>query len=109
MADSETKKILGGIWASGDTGDRTDPEDVGIERTEGWRLAYEQIGSGFEPERAMFNQKFREYDGLAVDVMRMGILFWDAEIDYVQNAIVPPWRTHVCCELGDRPADRKCG
>ena len=86
MADTEAKKILTGLWA--DTGDRTDPDDLGLSRTTGWPVAYEQIGSGFEPERAVFNQRLRELDGAFADEMRYGIGPWDAAIDYYRHARV---------------------
>ena len=84
MADTEAKNLLAGLWA--DTGDRTDPEDLGLTRTTGWPVAYEQLGSGAEPERALFNQRFRELDGAFADEMRYGIGPWDADIDYHQHA-----------------------
>ena len=34
--DTQAKKILTGAWA--DTGERVDPEDVGINRAEGWTI-----------------------------------------------------------------------
>ena len=104
MVDTQAKKILaGGIWASADAADRVDPEDVGISRTEGWRLAYEQIGSGFEPEREVVNQKFREWDGFTVDVARQGILFWDADIDYVRYAFVAKGEHIYVANLANGP------
>lgn len=84
MADTEAKQILGNLWA--DTGDREDPEDVGIARTTGWPVSYEQIGSGSEPERTVFNQLLRELNGWASDRMRMGIGQWDIEVDYLHPA-----------------------
>ena len=56
MADAEWKKAE--LWA--DTGDREDPEDVGIDRSVGWPVSYEQRGSGDEPERTVFQQLLRE-------------------------------------------------
>lgn len=84
--DAEAKKLLGNLWA--DTGDREDPEDVGIARATGWPVSYEQIGSGSEPERTVFNQRFRELDGWASDRIRMGIPQWDIEVDYLHPAFV---------------------
>ena len=87
-ASAEERKILGNLWASDATADREDPEDVGITRTDGWPIAYEQIGSGKEPERSVFNQKFREWTGFGNDVLRMGILQWDSGVDYNIYAFV---------------------
>ena len=68
MADAEWKKAE--LWA--DTGDREDPEDVGIDRSVGWTVSYEQRGSGDEPERTVFNQLLRELSGLYVMVREYG-------------------------------------
>ena len=88
MADIESLKQLAGVWASGPNADRGDPEDFGIDRSEGWDVAYEQIGSGSEPERLVFNQKMREWSGAFVDEMRRGIGLWDGLIDFPQYARV---------------------
>ena len=84
MADAEWKKAE--LWA--DTGDREDPEDVGIDRSVGWPVSYEQRGSGDEPERTVFNQLLRELSGWAVDQLRMGVLQWDEDVDYADAAFV---------------------
>lgn len=84
MADAESRKILAAPWA--ENGIRTDPEDLGIVRTEGWPQRYEQIGSGFEPELAVWNQRFRELDGWARDRMTQGIGLYDADINYPRHA-----------------------
>ena len=86
MVDAEAKKILTGLWA--DTGDRTDPEDLGVDRAGGWDVAYELPGTGREPERTLGNQRFRELDGWAADRMRGGIPGWDGEINYLEHAFV---------------------
>ena len=87
MADTQAKKILGHVWASGVSAARFDPGDVGIVRVAGWSVAYEQIGSGFEPEREIFNQRFRELDGWAEHNMRSGGSHeWDSDINYYQYA-----------------------
>ena len=83
MADSESLKILTGLWASGSSADRQDPVDAGITRTEGFDLGYEQIGSGDFPQRSIFNQKMREWDGWVSDFIRSGgVKPWDTRIDY---------------------------
>ena len=88
MADSEARKILSGLWA--DTGDRTDPDDPTLDpilvRTNGWPTTFSS-SDGNTPRRRVMNQKFREFDGIAAEVMREGILPWDATIDYRQYAI----------------------
>ena len=86
MVDTQAKKILDGAWA--DSGDRENPEDVGIDRDEGWTVGYEQINSGLEPERTIFNQRGRELDGWAIERMRTGIPPWDEDIDYRVDAFV---------------------
>lgn len=86
MADTEAKKILAGLWA--DSGARSDPEDFGIDRSRGWPVTYELVGAGREPERTLFNQRFRELDGWATDRMRSGVPGWDGDIDYPVHAFV---------------------
>ena len=85
--DAEAKKMLTGIWASGPTADREDPSEYGITRNRGWGVAYEQVGSGLEPEREVYNQKFREVEGAFREKMRMGgCMRWDGDVNYYQWA-----------------------
>ena len=87
--DIEGKKVLEGLWASDAMADREDPEDEGIARQQGFGVSYEQVGSGATPERVVFNQRFREWDGFSTDVLRSNMPFpWDANIDYVAYAYV---------------------
>ena len=87
MADTESKKVMGNVWASDARADRIDPEDLGLTRSEGWPVAYEQIDSGFEPEREVFNQKMREWDGwLDEDIATGGLPQWDAGVNYRADA-----------------------
>ena len=51
--------IAGGIWARSPTANREDPEDLGLDRAEGWPLAYEQRGAGKTPERTIFIMNWR--------------------------------------------------
>ena len=85
MADSEAKKILGAVWASSADAERNDPKEFGLRREVGWPLAYEQIG-GAEPEREVFNQKFREWDGAIAQTYVAGLPPWDASINYYFGA-----------------------
>ena len=80
MADSEARKLLAQYWAAG--GDRADPSDVGLTRSEGWGVSYEQPGSGREPERAVFNQRLLELDEALGDALRFGVQPWDRRINY---------------------------
>ena len=84
MPDAEAKKIR--LWA--ENGDRETPEELGLDRSKGWPVHYEQVGTGFEPERTLMNQLTREQTGLADTRMREGIPRWDAEINYRQYAFV---------------------
>lgn len=87
MADTEAKKILDGIWASDPSAAKFDPEDVGIDRATGYPVIYSQIGSGFEPEREVYNQRNGEWDGWAAHHMRTGGYHeYDVEVDYAQWA-----------------------
>ena len=95
MADDEAKKIE--PWA--ERGDRTDPEDVGIDRDLGWDSRYEQIGSGFEPERDVFNQLMHEISVGLIYLLQTGVPTWDADLDYPAGAFVASARgLHVALE-----------
>ena len=80
MADAQAKKFFGEIW--GLAGDRDDPEDVGLDRSTGWPVRYEQPGADAEPERTVFNQLLCELDQAFSEKARAGVLEWDARIDY---------------------------
>lgn len=105
MADSESRKVIGNLWASGATADRQDPEDVGITRTAGFNLPYEQIGSGSEPERTVFNQLFRELHGWMEENIRTGgVKPYDALIDYYQYARVAVGASKYVALVANGPA-----
>lgn len=73
-------------WAG--TGDVQTPEDAGLDRAEGWPVAYSQPG-GSVPTRVVFNQMFRELSALAVELNTFGAgLAWDATLDYPNGATV---------------------
>ena len=78
MADAQAKKIR--PW--GINGDRQLPEDLGISRTAGWPVPYEQPGAGAEPERDLFNQLLLELTEAFHDKIRQGVMPWDQRIDY---------------------------
>ena len=104
MADAQSLKILEGLWASGASADRQDPVDAGITRTEGFGLGYEQIGSGDYPERTIFNQKMREWDGWASDNIRTGGLKpWDTDVTYYQYARVASGRSKYVATVATGP------
>ena len=87
MADTQSKKVLGATWASASMAETEAPEDVGITRSTGYTLPYEQIGSGSEPERTVVNQLFRELNAWMTDNMRYGgVKPWDGDINYLQYA-----------------------
>ena len=85
--DSESLKILSGVWASGPNADRTDPDDSGLNptlnREIGWPASFSD-GTDL-PRRDVFNQRFRELDGAARDAMVFGIPPWSADVDYPAN------------------------
>ena len=88
IADTEAKKILGTLWASG--GDRTDPDDSSLTpvltRDTGWPSSFSAT-DGDTARRRVVNQRFRELDGAASDLYRYGGLQpYDDEIDYLQYA-----------------------
>ena len=83
MVSQAYKDLLtGGVWASSAVADRADPEEVGLNRADGWPVAYEQQGSGSEPERTVFNELDHELDAGLVDVAAYGVPTWDAEVNY---------------------------
>ena len=80
MADAEARKFLGDLWAR--DGDRNTPEDFSIERDLGWPPRYEQPGSGFEPERELFNQLLFELQEAFSEKLTRGLHLWDERVDY---------------------------
>ena len=102
--DTQSKKLLGNEWA--DSGERTDPEDVNIIRSVGWDVRYEQIGSGFEPERDVFNQLLRELSGWANDEIVNGVPPWDADVDYPQVGVCQHVNRYVHRAGTDRTGSR---
>ena len=86
MVSQPFKDILSdGAWAR-DGAFRETPEDAGIDRGDGWTVAYEQIGSGSLPERDVFNQRDYELDSGLIDIAAMGVPEWDADLDYTPAA-----------------------
>lgn len=81
MVDAEAKKI--DLWSS--TGQRMDPEDVGLDRIVGWDISYVQVG-GNKPQRDVFNQLIYELSSLSLTVLSTGIMPWDASVSYVHHA-----------------------
>ena len=80
--DAQALKIR--KWAA--TGERDDPDDVGLSRNHGWGLEYSLLGNNKFPERKVFNQLLRELTGLFSEINTRGILEWDASIGYVHPA-----------------------
>lgn len=74
-------------WASAAPSNRQDPAEVGIDRAQGWPVAYEQLG-GLFPERTVFNQVLYELTAWATYQLAAGVPEWDAGIDYVHPAFV---------------------
>ena len=62
--------------------DRETIEDTGGARADGWTVAYEQIGSGKQPERTVFNELEHEYTSALIDIAATGVPAWDTAIDY---------------------------
>ena len=74
--------IAGGVWARASGADRETIEDTGGNRADGWPVAYEQIGSGKQPERTVFNELEHEYTSALIDIAATGVPAWDTAIDY---------------------------
>lgn len=91
MADSEGRKILGNIWASGGTAEREDPTTAAsdgrvLNIEEGWPSQY-SLADGDRLRRKVWNQIFRQLDGAASDA-QLGLQTYDENIDYPQHAQV---------------------
>ena len=83
MVSQGFKDILSdGAWAAASSADKQDPTDFGLTRADGFPVAYEQIGSGKEPEREVFNEREYEFTASLIDIAAMGVPEWDIEVDY---------------------------
>jgi len=78
MPVSEAYKALldEDTWASSPSAFKQSPEDVGIDRADGWGLAYEQIGTGKFPERGVFNTLIHELHSFVKDCSAFGVHPW---------------------------------
>ena len=84
-----TKAVLDkDIWASDDNAQKLTPEEVGLTRSEGWPVTYEQLHTGKFPEREVFNQHMFELGSAVTDIAASGVLPWNADVDYVAPAFV---------------------
>ena len=82
MVSQPYKDLLAaGAWARNGSNRQT-PEELGIDREDGYNVAYEQIGSGKEPERTGFNQRLYEIDSAFIDIASMGVPQWDVALNY---------------------------
>jgi len=73
-------------WA--ETGDVQLPSAAGLNRAEGWPLAYSQVG-GAAPEREVFNQLFKEVSAGILELNTSGpFLDYDIRVDYNPGVIV---------------------
>jgi len=74
-------------WAV--SGDTETPESAGLDRDEGWPVAYSQPG-GNNPEREVFNELYKEHSAMLVELNKGGgFLEWDSTtIDYEIGASV---------------------
>ena len=84
MADSEARKILAEIWAL--NGFRESPESVGLNRSQGFPVAYEQQGSDRYPQRGVFNQLLCELFQAFDEKIRYNFPVWDSRINYRGSA-----------------------
>lgn len=74
--------IADGVWARDVAANRETPADLGITRADGYDVAYEQIGSGSEPERTGWNQREYEWTAAMIDFANAGVPEWDTGVDY---------------------------
>ena len=91
ISDSAARLATNVSWASDATqgaGNRQLPEDANIRRTIGFGVAYQQPGTGFFPQRRVFNQRYFEWDEGFKHKLVLGIPDWDSRINYFQHAFV---------------------
>ena len=89
ISDAAARLATSDSWASDATlgaENRTLPEDEGITRTRGFGIAYQQPGTGFFPQRTVFNQRYFEWDEGFKHKLVSGIPEWDSRINYFQHA-----------------------
>lgn len=88
MAISQATKdlVADGVWARSAGAARAEPEDFGLDEAEGWPLPYEQVGSGKEPEREVFNELHHRISAGIIDTVHYGVPAWDAEVNYQPTA-----------------------
>ena len=83
MVSQQYKDLISdGIWAEDVDANRETPADLGLTREDGYPVAYEQIGSGSEPERTGWNQREYEFTSALIDFANGGVPAWDVEVDY---------------------------
>ena len=89
ISDAAATLATSDSWASDATlgaQNRTLPEVHGINRRVGFSVAYQQPGTGFFPQRTVFNQRYYEWDeGFKHKILR-GVPEWDERINYFQHA-----------------------
>ena len=82
-----TKELLNRpLWASSQTAQRTPPTELGLTRSDGWPVAYEQALTGKTVERDLCNQHLHELGAAYRDIASMGVLAWDGDVDYAAGA-----------------------
>ena len=89
MASAETRTLLAAdVWASSTEGEanRQNPEAIGLTRTTGYGLEYQQLDSGFYPSRQVLNQRYHEWELGFRHKLLMGIPEYDSDVDYRQHA-----------------------
>ena len=90
MASAATRTLLAAdVWASSTEGaaNRQLPEALGIVRTIGYDLKYQQRGSGFYPSRTLTNQRYHEWELGFRHKLRYGIPTHSMDVNYPQHAI----------------------
>ena len=78
--------LAAGVWASSASALKDPPEDHGLDRSHGWGIAHEQVGSEELPELEVFNQQHYEIGSALRDIAAQGVLAWDPDLDYVPTA-----------------------
>ena len=90
MASAATRTLIAAdIWASSADGatNRQNPEDIGLTRTNGYGIEYQQSESGFYPSRTLTNQRYHEIEHGLRHKMLMGIPEYDDGVNYRQHAL----------------------
>ena len=108
MASAATRTLLAAdVWASSADGatNRQTPEALGLTRTTGYGLEYQQADSGFYPSRRLTNQRYHEIELGLRHKLLMGIPEYDEGVNYRQHALCQVGGTPYVATVANGPAE----